>query len=127
MPKKSRPKLVKPYKGKKVSVMNKGGNYKSEPKGRNAKAEVVLDQEKAAYELSNRPTKDFSTEELGALMQVPPGGAETYQVKKQSRQFNRVADQMPEAMVADKRVSPGEDLRYKKPMSAKTPKIDPED
>jgi hypothetical protein len=34
---------------------------------------------------------------------------------------------MPEAMVADKRVSPGEDLRYKKPMSAKTPKIDPED
>lgn len=108
--------------------MNKGGgNYDPEPKGRVAKAEKILDQETAAYKLANRATKDFSREELGALMQTAPGGAEPHQIKKQSRQFNRVADQMPEAIVADKRVSPGEDLRVKKPMSAKTPKIDPED
>jgi len=127
MPKKSRPKLVKPYKGKKVSVMNKGGgNYDPEPKGRVAKAEKILDQESAAYKLANRATKDFSTEELGALMQVPPGGAEPHQVKTQSRQFNRVASDLPEATVNDQVIGVRSDYK-KKPMSAKTPKIDPED
>lgn len=77
----------------------------------------------ASEKLTNRPTKDFSRDELGALMQVPPGGAEPHQIKTQSRQFNRVAGDMPEATVNDRTV--GVSGEYKKrPMSAKTPKID---
>jgi hypothetical protein len=81
----------------------------------------------ASEKIAKRPTKDFSREELGALMQTAPGATEPHQIKTQSRQFRRVSDDLPEAIVADKRVSPSEDLRHKKPMSAKTPKIDPED
>ena len=86
--------------------------------------EEIAEGNLASEKIAHRPTKDFSREELGALMQTAPGGAEPHQIKTQSRQFNRVAGDMPEAIVADKRVSPGEDLRHKKPMSAKTPKID---
>jgi hypothetical protein len=122
--KQERYKKLPPLKRKKVTPTASGVSNNAEPKSRLKKAEVILDQETAAYKLANRATKDFSREELGALMQTAPGGAEPHQIKTQSRQFNRVADQMPEAIVADKRVSPGEDLRVKKPMSAKTPKID---
>jgi hypothetical protein len=118
--KQERYKKLPPVKRKKVtptSSIDKG------PKGRIAKAEMVLDQEKAAHELSHRATKDFSTEELGALMQVPPGGAEPHQVKTQSRQFNRVASDLPEATVNDRVIGVSGDYK-KKPMSAKTPKID---
>jgi len=112
-------------KGKRINPQSKGGG-KTEKLSKLTSAEIA-EGEAASEKLAKRPTKDFSREELGALMQTAPGGAEPHQIKTQSRQFNRVADQMPEAIVADKRVSPGEDLRVKKPMSAKTPKIDPED
>ena len=122
--KQERYKKLPPLKAKKVTSMNKGGgNYDPEPKGRVAKAEKILDQESAAHKLANRATKDFSTEELGALMQVPPGGAEPHQVKTQSRQFNRVASDLPEATVNDQIIGVPSDYK-KKPMSAKTPKID---
>ena len=74
--------------------------------------------------LKNRSTSEFSTAELGALMQVPPGGAEPHQIRTQSRQFNRVASEMPESIASDKKTGPAEDNRPKRPMSAKTPKID---
>lgn len=77
----------------------------------------------ASEKIANRPTKDFSREELGALMQTAPGGAEPHQIKTQSRQFNRVADQMPEATVNDTVIGVAGDSK-KRPMSAKTPKID---
>jgi hypothetical protein len=80
----------------------------------------------ASEKIANRPTKDFSREELGALMQTAPGGAEPHQIKTQSRQFNRVADQMPEATVNDTVIGVAGDSK-KRPMSAKTPKIDPND
>jgi hypothetical protein len=80
----------------------------------------------ASEKIANRPTKDFSREELGSLMQTAPGGAEPHQIKTQSRQFNRVAGDMPEATVNDQIIGVPSDYK-KKPMSAKTPKIDPED
>jgi hypothetical protein len=116
-------KKLPPLKGKKVTPKASGVSNNPEPKRKSAKAELVLDQEMAAYKLTNRATKDFSTEELGALMQVPPGGAEPHQVKTQSRQFNRVASDMPEATVNDRVIGRVDDRR-KQPMSAKTPKID---
>lgn len=119
---------TKPDRYKKLPPLKKNG---ASPKGGTGRAKVskaeIAEGLAASEKIANRPTKDFSREELGALMQTAPGGAEPHQIKTQSRQFSRVADQMPEAMVADKRVSPGEDLRVKKPMSAKTPKIDLED
>jgi hypothetical protein len=57
-------------------------------------------------------------------MQVPPGGAEPHQIRTNSRQFNRVASEMPESIASDKKIGPAEDNRPKRPMSAKTPKID---
>jgi hypothetical protein len=110
-------------KGKKVAPMGKGGGSREAK----LKPAEIAEGVAASEKIAKRPTSDFSREELGALMQTAPGGAEPHQIKTQSRQFNRVAGDMPEAIVADKRVSPGEDLRHKKPMSAKTPKIDLED
>jgi hypothetical protein len=78
----------------------------------------------AADLLKKRSTSEFSRNELGALMQVPPGGAEPHQIKKQSRQFNRVAGDLPESVAFDKVISPATDRRKVKPMSDKTPKID---
>jgi hypothetical protein len=88
--------------------------------------EEIAEGNLASEMIARRPTKDFSREELGSLMQVPPGGAEPHQIKTQSRQFNRVADDMPEATVSDRVVGPMGDAK-KKPMSAKTPKLDPND
>jgi hypothetical protein len=125
-----RKKSVKPFKPKK-NVNPKGGTdtyaASSAPKQRTKKAEDVLDQEKAAYELTHRATKDFTRSELGALMQVPPGGAEPHQIKKQSRQFNRVAEDIPKVGAEDSASNRGSIRAASKPMSAKTPKIDPED
>lgn len=125
MPKKTRPKLLKPHKGKKVTSMNKGGG--TTPKLSNLTRVEVAEGHLASEKIANRPTKDFSTEELSALMQVPPGGAEQHQIQKRTRQFNRTVDQMPEAVASDYVVGRAEDRRAKKPMSAKTPKIDEND
>ena len=88
--------------------------------------EEIAEGNLASEKIAHRPTKDFSREELGALMQTPPGGAEPHQIKTQSRQFNRVAGDLPEATVSDRVIGPMGDAK-KKPMSAKTPKLDPND
>lgn len=107
---------------KKVSTVYKKGSSggKSVKLNRAELAEGAV----ASELLQKRSTSEFSTDELGALMQVPPGGAEPHQIKTQSRQFNRVASQMPESIASDKKTGPAEDNRPKRPMSAKTPKID---
>lgn len=104
--------------------MNKGGGN-TEKLSKLTKMEIA-EGNLASEKIANRPTKDFSREELGALMQTAPGGAEPHQIKTQSRQFNRVAGDMPEATVNDQIIGVPSDYK-KKPMSAKTPKIDPED
>lgn len=101
------------------------------PGSRGAKSVKLSDAEiaegvAASEKLAKRPTSDFSTEELGALMQVPPGGAEPHQIKTQSRQFNRVADDLPEVSATDA-ISNRGSKAAKKPMSVKTPKLEPED
>lgn len=90
-------------------------------------SEEVAEGTAASEKLAKRPTKDFSREELGSLMQVPPGGAEPHQIRTRSRQFRRNADQMPEVGAVDVVTGRGADRQTKRPMSAKTPKIDPED
>ena len=80
----------------------------------------------ASEKLAKRPTSDFSTEELGALMQVPPGGAEQHQIRTRGRQFNRVVNDMPEVGAIDAMTNRGT-VRGKKPMSSSTPKLEPED
>lgn len=62
------------------------------------KEDVDKEAAEAAEKLANRPTKDFSTEELGALMQVPPGGAEQHQIRTRSRQFNRIMNTLPDRL-----------------------------
>jgi hypothetical protein len=87
------------------------------------KAEIAEGQA-ASEKLAKRPTKDFSTEELGALMQTAPGGAEPHQIKTQSRQFKRVVNDLPESRGVDVK----EAMKTKaRPMSQKTPKIDEND
>jgi hypothetical protein len=107
------------FKGKKVTPMGKGGGMRGPKLNHMEIAEGNL----ASEQLASRPTKDFSRSELGALMQVPPGGAEPHQIKKTSRQFNRVSSDLPVAS-ASGHVVPQRDLSAKKPMSSKTPKID---
>lgn len=73
---------------KKVTPQSKGG-------GQTEKLSKLSDQEiaegtAASEKLAKRPTKDFTREELGALMQTAPGGAEPHQIKTQSRQFRRI-------------------------------------
>jgi len=107
---------------KKVSTVYKkgrGGGGKSVKLNKQELEEGAV----ASDLLKKRSTSEFSTTELGALMQVPPGGAEPHQIRTKSRQFNRVANDMPEATVSDILVGPMGDYK-KKPMSAKTPKID---
>jgi hypothetical protein len=125
MPKKTRPKLLKPHKGKKVTSMNKGGG--TTPKLSNLTKAEIAEGNMASEKIAYRPTSSFSTSELSALMQIPPGGAEQSQVQTTSRQFRRTADQMPEAVATDYVVGRAEDRRTKKPMSSKTPKIDEND
>jgi hypothetical protein len=119
--KQERYKKLPPLKAKKVTSMNKGGGN-TEKLSKLTKMEIA-EGNLASEKIANRPTKDFSREELGSLMQVPPGGAEPHQVKTQSRQFNRVASDLPEATVNDQVIGVRSDYK-KKPMSAKTPKID---
>lgn len=106
-------------KGKKVSPMGKGGG-KREAK---LTADEIEEGNVASELLQKRSTSEFSTTELSALMQIPPGGAEPHQIKTKSRQFNRVANDMPEATVNDRTVGIAGDSK-RRPMSAKTPKID---
>jgi hypothetical protein len=119
---------TKPDRYKKLAPL-KG---KKSPGTRSTKVPKLTDEEvaegtAASEKIAKRPTKDFSREELGALMQTPPGGAEPHQIKTQSRQFNRVAGDLPESVAFDKVISPATDRRKVKPMSDKTPKIDPND
>jgi hypothetical protein len=123
MPKKSdRYKKLPAIKGKKVTPAGSRG-------ARPAKlsAADIAEGEAASEKIAKRPTSDFSRDELSALMQTAPGEAEPRQIKTQSRQFRRVSSDMPESVVYDKVISPAQDRRVSKPMSAKTPKIDPED
>ncbi len=125
MPKKTRPKLLKPYKGKTVTSMNKGGG--KTPKLSSLTKTEIAEGNMASEKIAYRPTKEFSTSELSALMQIPPGEAEQHQIQTTSRQFRRTANDMPIATASDFVVGPAVDRRTKRPMSAKTPKIDPED
>ena len=99
--------------------MSKGGGTR----GPKLTDEEIAEGTAASAKIAKRPTSDFSREELGALMQTAPGGAEPHQIKTQSRQFNRVAGDMPEATVNDRTVGVAGESK-KQPMSAKTPKID---
>jgi hypothetical protein len=125
MPKKTRPKLLKPHMGKKVTPMGKGGG--TTPKLSNLTKAEIAEGNIASEKIAYRPTSSFSTSELSALMQIPPGGAEPNQIKTQSRQFTRVSNDMPESVVFDRVISPAQDHARNKPMSAKTPKIDEND
>jgi hypothetical protein len=78
----------------------------------------------ASEKIMNRPTKDFSTEELGALMQTAPGGAEQNQIRTRGRQFNRVSNDLHISSGVSDRVNA---RGARRPMSQQTPKIDPED
>lgn len=116
-------KKLPPLKVKKVTSLSKGGGSREAKLTKMEVAEGNL----ASERLANRPTKDFSREELGSLMQVAPGGAEPHQIRTQSRQFRRNADSFPEVGAVDVVTARGTDRQKKKPMSAKTPKIDLED
>lgn len=113
-------KKLPPLKGKKVA----GTRSIKSPKLTDAE---IAEGAAASEKIAKRPTKDFSREELGALMQTAPGGAEPHQIKTQSRQFRRNAESMPEVGAVDVVTGRGSDRQTKRPMSAKTPKIDPED
>jgi hypothetical protein len=117
--KQERYKKLPPLKVKKVTPMSKGGGTR----GPKLTDEEIAEGTAASAKIAKRPTSDFSREELGALMQTAPGGAEPHQIKTQSRQFNRVAGDMPEATVNDRTVGVAGESK-KQPMSAKTPKID---
>ena len=107
---------------KKVSTVYKKGSSG----GKSVKLNrAELEEGAVASELlQKRSTSEFSRDELGALMQVPPGGAEPHQIKTQSRQFNRVAGDMQEIGAMDALGKRGTANKAKRPMSAKTPKID---
>lgn len=108
------------FKGKKVSPMGTKGGGMRGPKLNSAE----LEEGSAASDLlKKRSTSEFSRNELGALMQVPPGGAEPHQIKTQSRQFNRLVSDMPEATAVSEAGSP-KDSNSKSLMSSKTPRID---
>jgi hypothetical protein len=110
-------------KGKKVAPMGKGGGSREAK----LKPAEIAEGLAASEKIAKRPTSDFSRDELAALMQTAPGEAEPRQIKTQSRQFNRVSNDMPESIVFDRVVSPAQDRARNKPMSVKTPKIDEND
>jgi hypothetical protein len=118
---------TKPDRYKKLPALK---GKKSTPSGTQRSVKLsrleIAEGNLASEKLANRPTKDFSREELGALMQTAPGGAEPHQIKTQSRQFNRVSNDMPESTANDRIVGVAGDGK-RRPMSAKTPKIDLED
>lgn len=67
------------FKGKKVTVQSKGGGTR-EHEVKLTKADLA-EANLATEKLNNRPTSDFSTEELGALMQIAPGAADPHQIR----------------------------------------------
>lgn len=121
------------FKGKKVTSQSKGGGSKE-----TLDRYDLADAENAKEYLDNRPTKDFSRNELGALMQIAPGGAEPHQIKTGSRQFNRqLAEAKPLKVREEGRTSGnaqdqvGGGIRRGRSggpvLSQKNYKIDPED
>ena len=99
----------------------------------------LADAENAKEYLDNRPTKDFSREELGSLMQMAPGGAEPHHIRTRSRQFKRqMSNAKPTGVITEGRTSGNQkDLDDKGPIrrprsagpyvSRNNYKIDPED
>ena len=79
-----RSKRVSEFKGKKPTVQSKGGGTREHEAGLTRME--IAEGNLAAERLKHRPTKDFSTKELGALMQIAPGEAEPHQVAT-PRQF----------------------------------------
>ena len=67
------------FKGRKVTPQSKGGGT-AEHETRLTRAELA-EANLATEKLNNRPTSDFSTEELGALMQIAPGAADPHQIR----------------------------------------------
>ena len=91
---------VKPFKAKTI------------PKARENKRSAALDEHdleegKVAKELlDTRSTAEFSREELGALMQMAPGGAEPHHIRTRSRQFKRqMSNAKPTGVIAEGRTS----------------------
>lgn len=89
--------------------------------------------------LEKRNTAEFSRNELSALMQTAPGGAEPHHIKTRSRQFNRqMSNAKPIGVISEGRTSGNQrDLDDKGPIrrprsggpyvSRNNYKIDPED
>lgn len=89
--------------------------------------------------LEKRNTAEFSRNELSALMQTAPGGAEPHHIRTRSRQFNRqISNAKPIGVVSEGRTSGyRSDIDDKGPVKRPKPthpfvsrnnyKIDPED
>jgi hypothetical protein len=98
-----------------------------------------IEEGKVAKELlDKRNTAEFSRNELGALMQIPPGGAEPHHIRTRSRQFNRqLSNAKPMGVISEGRTGGNtSDLdggRIRRPrsggpfVSRNNYKIDPED
>ena len=85
---------------------------KTIPKARENKRSAALDERdleegKVAKELlDTRSTAEFSRDELGALMQMAPGGAEPHHIRTRSRQFKRqMSNAKPTGVIAEGRTS----------------------
>jgi hypothetical protein len=100
--KSSRDKKVKPVKTKVIPGAGGTGLYAAQkaPKSKPAKAALKAEQDTAEELLTKRATAEFSTKELGALMQIPPGGAEPRQIAP-TRQFRNVTRDLPEMRVTE--------------------------
>jgi len=89
--------------------------------------------------LEKRNTAEFSRNELSALMQTAPGGAEPHHIRTRSRQFNRqMSNAKPTKLVSEGRTSGSssdlrEGVRIRRSrsggpfVSQNNYKIDPED
>jgi hypothetical protein len=75
-------------------------NTQGVPKGKKYKQKVSEEESTASELLNKRATAEFSSKELGALMQVPPGGAEPRQIAP-TRQFRGVTRDLPEMVVTE--------------------------
>jgi len=82
-----RAKKVSQFKRKEPKVQSMGGGTRGSG-SRLSKADIA-EGEAASEKIKNRPTSDFSTEELGSLMQVAPGEATPNQIRP-SRQFGAI-------------------------------------
>jgi len=79
-----RAKKVSQFKHKEPKVQPMGGGTRG--KGSRLSKADIAEGEAAIEKVKNRPTSDFSTEELGSLMQIAPGEAMPNQIRP-SRQF----------------------------------------